>query len=102
LLNANLCEKSGLAFPVDEISPLPTGKGSAAAEPTATSAPAAELPARVPPGFLPDAVIIIADEHGCYPSDRRFFGPYMWTWIGADAWFYVKDFPVPVSRKANA
>ena len=64
----------------------------------AEAAPVAAPPARVPPGFPPDAVIVVADEHAHYPDDRRFTCPYVWTWIDAPTWFYVKDFPVPDAR----
>ena len=32
--------------------------------------------ARVPPGFPPDAVIVVADENGYNPDDRRFSAPH--------------------------
>ena len=44
---------------------------------------------------------MIADENAYYPSDRRFSGPYMWTWINAPTWFYVKDYPIPDTRMMN-
>lgn len=56
---------------------------------------------RVPPGFTPDAVIVVADAEGHYPDDRRYSGPHMWTWIDAPTWVYTSDYPIPVSRKAR-
>lgn len=62
---------------------------------------AAELPGRLPFGFPSDAVIVIADADGY--TDRQMKGePHMWTWINGPTWFYVKDYPIPDSRKATA
>lgn len=41
------------------------------------------------------AEIIVADSSGHYPSDKRFTGPHMWTWVGAERWYYVSTHPIP-------
>ncbi len=46
-----------------------------------------------------DAVIMIADESGFYPDDKRFAKAHMWTWIGAPRWYYVRDFPLPSGKR---
>ena len=52
--------------------------------------------ASLPPDFPgPSAELVIVDEHGHYPHDRRFTTPHLWCWVGAAQWFYVKDYPVP-------
>jgi hypothetical protein len=62
--------------------------------PPATSADATELP-RLPFGMPADAVIVVMDKDA-YTDQSMKGEPYMWTWIGATTWFYVKDYPVPV------
>ena len=48
-----------------------------------------------------DAVVVVADAN-CY-TDRSMKGePYMWCWINGPTWFYVKDYPIPVSRKRTS
>jgi len=103
--NANLCEKAAVPAPVGDVSPPQTGRESAGEPPAAAPSPIlaehdAKAP-RLPPGFPTDAVIVVADESGNYPSDRRFKVPHMWCWIGGPRWFYVSDFPIPLPRKGE-
>ena len=70
------------------------------APPPESLAEVAEPPARMPPGFPPDAVIVVADADGHYPDDRRFSGPHMWCWIDGPTWFYLKNYPIPNLKKA--
>ena len=66
-------------------------------EPTAPP-PDTSPPPRRPHGYTPDAIIVVADEQAY--TDRAMRGPpYMWTWIGAETWHYVADFPIPERGK---
>lgn len=90
--------------PTPAASTLPTSTPTLIEPPAPTTEAAAEneaRPGRVPPDFPPDAVIVVADAEGY--TDRRMKGaPFMWTWIDGPTWFYVRDFPIPDSRKRLA
>jgi hypothetical protein len=60
-----------------------------------TAQEALVAPPRVPVGLPADAVIVVADEDA-YTDTAMKGPPYMWTWIGATTWYYVKDYQVPV------
>lgn len=47
-----------------------------------------------PHGFPNNAEIIVADRDS-HIGERMRSAPYMWTWVGAETWFYVSDYPVP-------
>ena len=50
------------------------------------------------PDVPPGAVIVVADAKGYTDSAMR--GPvHMWTWIGADWWWYAEKFPVQMMEK---
>ncbi len=54
--------------------------------------------ARTPHGFTTDCVIVVADADAY--TDKAMRGPvYMWTWICAETWHYVADFPIPERGK---
>jgi hypothetical protein len=49
------------------------------------------------PPVPPRAVIVVADDKGY--TDKAMKGPpYMWTWIGGNRWFHVRDHAVPMSN----
>ncbi len=50
----------------------------------------------VPPG----ATIVVADAAG-YTDESMKGTPYMWTWIDAKTWYYVKDYPIPKMKKGK-
>jgi hypothetical protein len=67
---------------------------------TAEAAPVTAPFVRVPVGFPPDAVIVVADAGGY--TDRQMKGPpYIWCRIGGPTWFYVDKYPIPVSGKST-
>lgn len=77
--------------------PAPTTPPTPAVAPVPAPPPSAADPAavRVPPGFPPGAVLVIADADG-YTDHAMKGPPYMWCWINGPEWYYVKDFPVPI------
>jgi hypothetical protein len=70
----------------------------AISSPPSESAPPPESGPRLPPDYPPNPVIVAADKDG--NNDHQMKGePFMWTWIDAKRWYYVKDYPVPVFGK---
>jgi len=51
-------------------------------------------PPRTAPGYRPGVTLVVADKDA-YTGSARKGEPYMWTWIGAATWFYVRDYPIP-------
>jgi hypothetical protein len=49
---------------------------------------------KAPPSPPHGATIIVADEDAYVNEDRR-GPPYMWTWLGASRWYYVREHPIP-------
>lgn len=73
-----ILEASGI---VEETTPLPVAEQE-------------EPPAKQQPNVPPGATIVIADADAY--TDKAMRGPaYMWTFLGADRWWYVKDYPIP-------
>lgn len=58
----------------------------------------------VPPALQPDvpagAVIVVMDAKGNMDGNRR-GEPFMWTWVGAERWYYVAVNPIPVKLAAK-
>ena len=55
---------------------------------------------RRPPGFVEGCVVVVADADG-YTDRAMRDDPYMWTWIGAETWYYVRDFQLPIEPPAK-
>ena len=57
-------------------------------------------PAKAAPIVPPGATIVVADAAG-YTDESMKGTPYMWTWIDAKTWYYVKDYPIPKMKKGK-
>jgi hypothetical protein len=49
---------------------------------------------------VPDSAIIVISDRDGYTGVNMKGESYMWTWIGAKTWFYVRDYPIPVFEKS--